>query len=183
MPTDMIITFASETQIKAMNDFWELFKTIKMPQPQTEPSPQPDTPKGPTKALVIIADELATLAGLKDPGDFYKAYWNFFTTDYGQAVGCRDDPVHWEVRHNDRNTQGVRIYPGGEFSFVLFGEKCKYKNSGNTVGKLFCGENERPIDCFWDPPAKDPGNSGKIELNKYECKKNWVRQTVFTCPF
>ncbi|KAH7083730.1 hypothetical protein FB567DRAFT_529797 [Paraphoma chrysanthemicola] len=183
MPVGTIITFVSQQEMKAIDNFAELFRTIKIPEPQPKPSPQPEAPKGPTKALTIISDQ-HTKPKYSEISDAFKIYWNFFTTDYGKPVGCRNDPVHWETRPLASSfAPGTRYYPGGEFPLVLFGENCKYMNSGDNVGKLFCGDNERAIDCFWDPPEKDPNFPGKIEFNKYECKKEWTRQTVFTCPF
>jgi hypothetical protein len=179
MPTNMIVSFASDTEIKAMNGFMELFRIIKLPESQPKPSPQPEPPKEQTKALGILADFLARPGNLQDMQDWGKLYWNFFATDYGKAVDCRDDPVLTETRTFDP-LKVTRSYPGGEFPLELFGEKCTYMNSGDNPGKLFCGD--KVIECFWDPRTKDPAN-GKPEDIVYLCKDKWTRQTVFTCPF
>jgi len=59
----------------------------------------------------------------------------------------------------------------------LFGERCEYKNSGGTTGKLFCG-GRTPIDCF-DSVRNDVGDHGR-----YDCEREVRRQPMFTCgPF
>lgn len=179
MPTDTIISFVSDTEMATINGFMELFNVIKLPEPQAKPSPQPDPPKERTKALGILADFLEYPNYPQDLQDWNKLYWRFFATDYGKTVDCRDDPVYTETRTFDRS-KDVRSYPGGEFPLELFSEKCTYKNSGDNAGKLFCGD--KAIDCFWDPPGKDPAN-GKTEDVRYLCKDKWKRQTVFTCPY
>jgi hypothetical protein len=167
----------SDTELKAMDGFMGLFKSIVVPLRE---APKPEIPKEPTKALNIMSDHLSEANdGREFYGHYYRLYWKFFETDYGKQVACREDPVR-TVERIWRNLE-TQYYPGGEFSLKLFDEECIYKNSGDNVGKLFCGD--RAIDCYWDPPTKDPTGGGKIDQNRYVCKKGWTRQTVFTCPF
>jgi hypothetical protein len=177
MPTDMIVHYTSKEELAAMQKFMELFKTVKVPEPKPEPKPEPPKPKGPTKALTIIADYITDYT----PDSFtqiYKIYWKFFGTDYGKAVDCRNDPAWTEEMPRSFKEMN---FPGGTFPLELFGEKCTYRNSGDNVGKLFCGD--KVIECFWDPLNKDPTNSGKGETVSYVCEKNWQREKIFTCPY
>ncbi|KAH7076789.1 hypothetical protein BKA63DRAFT_510777 [Paraphoma chrysanthemicola] len=176
LPTDMTVQYVSETEMKAVKIFTELFRTVTLPNPQTTI----EVPKGPTKALGIVYDMLLRPQSEHDLSMYARAYWHFFATDYGKTVDCRDDPVRKDVREIDPSID-VQWYPGGEFSLDLFGENCTYKNAGDNAGKLFCGE--KSIDCFWDPPEADPAFQGQKHKNRYDCFGNWQRQTVFTCPF
>ncbi|KAF1829315.1 hypothetical protein BDW02DRAFT_561370 [Decorospora gaudefroyi] len=144
---------------------------------EAPPRPEPEPSK--TKALGIVSDQMVRPQSLEDVmNNAGKVYFNFFATDYGKAVECRDNPVLREQRPvNPDNT--ARTYPGGEFPLELFGEQCTYKNSGDNVGKLFCGD--KAIDCFWDPAEKDPA-SGVTDKLDYDCG-DWSRQTIFTCPW
>jgi hypothetical protein len=155
MPTMMLVQSASNAELTAMNGFMELFKIITVAKPEMKPSPKPETPKEPTKALNVMTDHLV------QPLDW-------------------QDPVRVVERPRDPG-ETARPYPGGEFSLELFGEVCTYRNSGDNVGKLFCGN--RAIECFWDPPTKDPARGENIDENNYTCKEGWTRQTIFTCPF
>jgi hypothetical protein len=161
-----------------MQKFMELFKTVKLPETKPEPKPEPPKPKEPTKALTIVADYMTFYT----PGSFgqvNKIFWRFFGTDYGKAVDCRNDPAWTQERRVTFNTGWV--YPGGTFPLDLFGEKCTYRNSGDNVGKLFCGD--KAIECFWDPVSKDPAKSGNHERVTYACDKDWQREKIFTCPY
>jgi hypothetical protein len=181
MPTMMLVQSASNAELTAMNGFMELFKIITVAKPEMKPSPKPETPKEPTKALNVMTDHLVQPLDWQDLHmHYYKLYWNFFAIDYGKQVACREDPVRVVERPRDPG-ETARPYPGGEFSLELFGEVCTYRNSGDNVGKLFCGN--RAIECFWDPPTKDPARGENIDENNYTCKEGWTRQTIFTCPF
>lgn len=180
-PTDMIIQWASGTELKAMNMFGELFdKFPAQPELEPSPSPNPEPLKEPTKSLGILAEYMTGLTSLNDLANFNRVYWNFFATDYGEKVGCRQDPIRSDMRDVDRSKQDV-VYPGGEFPLELFGEKCTYKNSGDNVGKLFCGD--KAIECLWDPDNKSLGSPEEIKNMYFPCRENRERHYVFYCPF
>lgn len=110
--------------------------------------------------------------------------WKFFETAFGKTVDCRDDPVHTEPGRNIEDGPIAQVlYAGGIYNLKLFGEDCKYMNSGDNAGRLFC--RDRGIDCYndsaWDGPDGDSkyGKAG----GEYKCGENMVRQPAFTCPY
>ena len=178
----MIVSRASEAEQKDINLFMDLFNQFPVPaQPQPTQSAKPEPTQGPTKALGILADSM-NIPDLQDLYEWNKINWNFFATDYGQTVGCRWDPVRWDALVVDRTKRDVLWYPGGEYPLELFGKQCTYENSGDNVGKLFCGD--QAIECFWDPANQyNPESNVAIENGNYSCRENWTHQPVFTCPF
>ena len=117
-------------------EFLGAVQTIKLPEPSKPELSPPEAPKGHTKALGIVVDAQAHIV---------VNYWQFFGTDYGKPVGCREDPIREEERPMGRGelVYSQRALPRGEFMLDLFGEKCTYKNSGGNAGKLFRGEAQR----------------------------------------
>lgn len=147
-------------------------------KPGQDSPPPEDPPKGPTKALGIVADFMTQLKSLEGMAAFNKLDWQFFATEYGKTVDCRTDPVYHEERDIDR-TKTATWFPGGAFKLKLFGEDCQYKNSGDNPGRLFCGSRE--IECKDDPADKNPLDL-KTKKGNYECGDK-TRQPVFTCPY
>jgi hypothetical protein len=177
MPTDLTVQSVSGVELKAMNMFMELFR--RNPVPAT-PSALPETPKTPTRALGILTEIQIYPPFLQTQVDMDKMYWLFFATDYGKPIECRDNPALTYFMRYD-HTKKQLWYPGGEFPLVLFGERCTYRNSGDNVGKLFCGD--KAIECFWDPREKDPAIASRSG-GSYPCpNSNFARQTIFTCPY
>lgn len=176
MPTDIFATLVSQGELKAMYNFWELFKTVKLPEPPASPpeAPKPEAPKERTKALGIVVDT-PLLSG--------RNYWKFFGTNYGTPVGCRDDPIRTDERapRHGELVYEERALPGGEFALDLFGENCTYKNSGDNMGKLFCGDAWRTIDCYWDPYDGYPVYKGGMYWCEFATKV--LRRTMMTCPY
>jgi hypothetical protein len=118
---------------------------------------------------------------LDDYGKIGIVYFQYFTTDYGKTVDCRNNPVRTVEKpvNSDPNVLNGRTYPDDEFDLTLWGQTCTYKNPGDSTGELFCGDQK--IECFWDPADKDPA-SGK-DVPSYLCDDTWARQTIFTCPW
>ncbi|KAF2271292.1 uncharacterized protein EI97DRAFT_287071 [Westerdykella ornata] len=186
-PAGVVADYADETEQTAVKKFTELYKQITIPEPKPEPQPEP--PKGPTKALTIIADWPPwNLQTMRD-GSANKVWWNFFATDYGKTIDCRNDPARYDAVNLDRIALAKSkklVYPGGEFPMKLFDQDCTYKNSGDNVGKLFCGD--KAIECFWDPnntPREGEREPRPEDMKQYPCpgKDGWLRHAVFTCPW
>ena len=159
-----------KTSFTSLSSKEDITRSSEAHSSKTEPLSPSNTP---TKALSIKLDFRADIFTNIDKLVWNKLFWSFFTTDYGKAVGCRDDSIKTEMRNFDRSNR-TPLWPGGTFSLKLSGQECEYKNSGNNAGKLFCGG--RAIDCFVDAPRQDSSR------DFYRCGVNW-RTSVVICPY
>lgn len=139
-------------------------------------NPQSD---GPRRALTIVAETpLLTTSGNVKTGDWKTTTWKFYGTDYGTPVGCRTDSVRKENTAQDSTQQ---LYPFGMYDFELFGEACQYRNNGHTSGRLTCAD--KIIQCTRDAGSANPPSTNAAENGNYLCDDNFLRQSMFTCPY